>query len=244
MTTSMRSLVTPSRNGRLAALIMSLMFLALIETSAIANAATCAALPRPRMRLRLTVASTQFPEAEPLIRAIVGESWRRYGVTFDWADDLETSQSKMPTDAWIAAVHGMPLRFDGGDMGQVLFDHDVPSPLIRISIDAVTKWVVRQQATRLQTSTVFHSPMTMLVGDTATLVVRALGHIAAHELGHFMLGRAHAPSGLMAAHWVRDPVTTARFLKQESLPLDSISRAALKSRLEESASCPKIDQRQ
>jgi hypothetical protein len=206
----------------------------------IAHAANCAGLPRPHMRVRVTVTSKHIPEAAPVIRNIVDQSWQRHGVTFDWADDSDRSSSKEPFDAWIAAVHGMPIRFDGGDMGQVLFHHEVPAQLIRISIDAVIMWVLGQQKTRLQTSTQFPPQMAMLVGDTAPLVVRALGHVAAHELGHFMLGRAHAASGLMAGSWDWNFTRTAQLLTQESLPLDSISKATLRSRLQASASCLEI----
>jgi hypothetical protein len=220
---------------RLFTLAVTVSILTLVP-SGIANATDCAALPRPRVRLRLTVSSKQLTQAAATMRTIVDASWRPYGVTFDWADDMETSKTLEGVAAWIAVVPGTLAGSDGGDLGQVLFDHGVPRPLIRISSDAVLAWVLRQQATRFQTSTVFHNPL--LVGDTASLSRRALGHVAAHEVGHFMLGQSHSALGLMSATWKRDPVMTARLLNREVLPLDSISAVALRSRLIESASCP------
>jgi len=187
------------------------------------------------MRLRVTVASTQLPNAAATIQAIVINSWRPYGLTLEWAGAQDGGMAPDRVDAWIAAVDGMKPS-PGGEMGQVLFNHGIPRPLIRISIDAVIAWVQRQQSTLFQTTGVFHFPT---LGDTAALSARALGHIAAHELGHFVLGRnSHARSGLMDAQWKWNGVQATRLLNLESLPLDAANASTLKARLAEAASCP------
>ena len=187
------------------------------------------------MRLRVTVSETQLPNAEGTIQAIVDNSWRPYGLTFDWATEPDANMALDHVDAWIAAVNGMTTSPDG-EMGQVLFNHGIPRRLIRISIDNVIAWVLRQQSTLFQTATTFHFPT---LGDTSAASSRALGHIAAHELGHFVLGRnSHARSGLMDALWDWNGVQARRLLNLESLPLDAGNASTLKSRLAEAASCP------
>jgi len=206
-----------------------------LNFSRTADAADCAALPRAHMRLRLTTSDSPLVDSGTAIQTIVSETWRPYGLTFDWAvDPISAAPSRV--DAWIAAVRGGPVAFDGGDLGRVLFDHDVPRPMILISINAVIAWVQRQQAARFQTDTQFPQPT---LGETASLSVRALGHVAAHELGHFVLGRrSHADSGLMSGIWRWDPQRAVRLLRSEALLVDAGSAARLNARLKESASCP------
>ena len=185
----------------------------------------CAALPHAHMRLRVTTSDSALVDAGATIRAIVSTTWQPYGLTFDWADDPVGGVAPSRVDAWIAAVRGGPAKYERADLGRVLFDHDVPRPLILISIDAVIAWVQRLQASRFQTETVFPRPT---LGDTAALSVRALGHVAAHEIGHDVLGRqSHAASGLMAAVWKWDAIRAARWLKLDALPLDAANEIRL-----------------
>jgi len=207
-----------------------------LTVSGTAHAADCATLPRAHMRLRVTTSASPLGEPADTIRTIVTETWRPYGLTFEWLDDPGGGGAPGRVDAWIAAVRGGAVEFDGGDLGRVLFDQNVPRPLILISIDGVIAWVQRQQAARFQTSTVFRQPT---LGETAALAARALGHVAAHEVGHAVLGRqSHADSGLMAAVWTWDPLRAERWLKLDALPLDAANAARLKSRLAESSACP------
>jgi hypothetical protein len=207
-----------------------------VIVAGIADGADCATLPRAHMQLRITISASPLGEPAATIRRIVTESWRPYGLTFDWLDDAVGGAEPGRVDAWIAAVRGGSVEYDGGDLGRVLFNKNVPRPLILISIDAVIAWVQRQQAARFQTYAVFPQPT---LGETAALSARALGHVAAHELGHAVLGRrSHADSGLMAAVWKWDPLRAARLLKLNALPLDAANAARLKSRLAESSSCP------
>ena len=74
------------------------------------------------------------------------------------------------------------------------------------------------------------------LGDTATLVPRALGLIAAHEIGHLVLGSpAHPTSGVMQATYTRPMRLLTRL---SPLGLDPNNRARLRARLVESAGCP------
>jgi hypothetical protein len=186
------------------------------------------------MRLRVTVSSAASGDSTGVartIREIVDETWKPYGLAFDWLEDTDQIRSWEGISVWIAAVSGLPVRFDGGDLGQTLFQGEAPYPLIRLSMDAATAWVLRYERARFDTLTVFHN---LTLGDTAALVQRTLGYGAAHELGHFILGRSHASSGLMQPAYLRP----GQLLRANPLPLDQRSVSRLASRLAESARCP------
>jgi hypothetical protein len=203
----------------------------LLSGASHARAGDCATLPRPNMRMRLTVASSGVPDAADAIRRIVDAAWRPEGLRFEWLEGTSGFDDWSGIDVWIAAVPGMATPRGGGVLGRVLFGHGVPRRLIRLSIGAATEWIRDDQERRLGTGT----SIPYLLGDTARLVPVALGLIAAHEVGHFVLGSAeHSKTGLMQATYTH----VRRLLARGEPPgLDSASRAALRRRLQESARC-------
>jgi len=68
----------------------------------------------------------------------------------------------------------------------------------------------------------FYGPMEELERSEGTDIASLLGHVAAHELGHLLLGsHSHAVAGIMQARWTTDELTSAEaarmvFLDQES----------------------------
>lgn len=50
---------------------------------------------------------------------------------------------------------------------------------------------------------VFYGRVEKEVKDSACSAEALLGHVIAHEVGHLLLGRGHAPLGLMSAKWDR-----------------------------------------
>jgi len=50
---------------------------------------------------------------------------------------------------------------------------------------------------------VFYPRVKELAADSNTSTNYILGHVMAHELGHLLLGPAHAPAGIMRAKWDR-----------------------------------------
>jgi hypothetical protein len=53
----------------------------------------------------------------------------------------------------------------------------------------------------------FYEPMEQLHNTNNTNLASLLGHVAAHEMGHLLLGtNSHAPAGIMRAHWVGQEV--------------------------------------
>lgn len=68
----------------------------------------------------------------------------------------------------------------------------------------------------------FYEPMEDLERSDGTNLASLLGHVAAHELGHLLLGTSsHAAAGIMQARWTADELTSKHlarmvFLDQES----------------------------
>lgn len=68
----------------------------------------------------------------------------------------------------------------------------------------------------------FYKPMQDLHKTDGTDLASLLGHVAAHEIGHLLLGRnSHAVAGIMHAHWTPDELASANvgalvFLDKES----------------------------
>lgn len=57
----------------------------------------------------------------------------------------------------------------------------------------------------------FYEPMQQLRQGDGTDLARLLGHVAAHEIGHLLLGRnSHSAAGIMHAHWTAEELASVR----------------------------------
>lgn len=78
----------------------------------------------------------------------------------------------------------------------------------------------------------FYEPMEELERSDQTDIASLLGHVAAHELGHLLLGtNSHATAGIMQARWTADELTSGEaarmvFLDQESQKMKARLRGA------------------
>ena len=125
--------------------------------------------------------------------------WAPAGITFDWtrstperairADDVlvmvrEQLAGRPHSDLRVGRRHAL---------GRViLVTPDRPSQLIELALPAV--------ATSVQGESLFGRPVRGLPAASRDLAVgRALGRVLAHEIGHWLFGRAHTPDGLMRA---------------------------------------------
>lgn len=125
--------------------------------------------------------------------------WAPAGITFDWARSTPTRAIRAGEVLIMVREHlaGRPrtdLRVDGRHtLGRVLLvTPDQPSRLIELSLPAVT--------TSVQGQMLFGRPVRELPDASRELAVgRALGRVLAHEIGHWLFGRAHTPKGLMRA---------------------------------------------
>jgi hypothetical protein len=69
---------------------------------------------------------------------------------------------------------------------------------------------------------VFYEPMQQLRQSDGTDIATLLGHVAAHEIGHLLLGtNSHSAAGIMHAHWAAEELASVKmglvFSEQEAL---------------------------
>jgi hypothetical protein len=77
---------------------------------------------------------------------------------------------------------------------------------------------------------VFIEPMEQLLLTHSVALEAVLGHVAAHEIAHLLLGlRSHSANGLMRAHWSSE---TLEELRRGILLFSSTQSAAMVARLE------------
>lgn len=68
----------------------------------------------------------------------------------------------------------------------------------------------------------FYEPMEQLHHSDGTDIASLLGHVAAHEIGHLLLGaNSHSEAGIMHAHWTAEELASTKvgglvFLEKES----------------------------
>jgi hypothetical protein len=125
--------------------------------------------------------------------------WAPAGITFDWARSTPTRATRADEVLVMVREHlsGLPrtnLRVDGRHtLGRViLVTPDWPSRLIELSLPAVT--------TSVHAQTLFGRLIRDLPeASRERSLGRALGRVLAHEIGHWLFGRAHTPDGLMRA---------------------------------------------
>ena len=68
----------------------------------------------------------------------------------------------------------------------------------------------------------FYEPMEKLASSDGTNVASLLGHVAAHEIGHLLLGtNSHAVRGIMQARWRSDVLTSGEFERMVFLDRES-----------------------
>jgi hypothetical protein len=79
----------------------------------------------------------------------------------------------------------------------------------------------------------FYEPMEQLHKSEGTDIASLLGHVAAHEIGHLLLGsNSHSAAGIMHAHWTAEELASAKagalvFSEQESLRMKTKLATAL-----------------
>jgi hypothetical protein len=83
---------------------------------------------------------------------------------------------------------------------------------------------------------VFYEPMKQLRKSDGTDIASLLGHVAAHEIGHLLLGmNSHSAAGIMHAHWTSEELASVKigglvFSEQETLRM----KAKLSTKLQAS----------
>ena len=81
----------------------------------------------------------------------------------------------------------------------------------------------------------FYDPMEQLHKSDGTDMATLLGHVAAHEIGHLLLGtNSHSPAGIMHARWTAEEVASAKagslvFSEKESLRMKAKLATAMQA---------------
>jgi hypothetical protein len=136
--------------------------------------------------------------------------WAPAGITFDWARAqphraIRAGEVLVMVRERLAGLPRADLQVRRRQtLGRVIrVSADRPSPLIELAMPAVTASVLR--------TTLFGRPIAELPESVREATIgRGLGRVLAHEIGHWLFGREHAPDGLMRAAITRrelvDPI--------------------------------------
>jgi hypothetical protein len=177
--------------------------LALIALGATLTGADATAPAAPRCDASLPLVWIDYGRTSRLVldeaEREASRIWTPAGITFAWA--RSTPERAIRADDVLVMVReelaGRPhtdLRVGRRHtLGRViLVTPDRPSQLIELALPAV--------ATSVQGESLFGRPVRGLPAASRNVAVgRALGRVLAHEIGHWLFGRAHTPDGLMRA---------------------------------------------
>jgi len=178
-------------------------YLVAISAALPQTAETVRASAEPRVAVRVVATTGQDDQiVAGMFRELVS-TWQRCGVTvLPYAQGLEP-----PPTATVSLIlaPGWPPPEAAGGLGWIRFVLDPeshPAPVLMVSL-AATRALV--DASDYRGTPVAQRPSA--VGRT--LLARALGRAAAHELGHYLLAsRAHARRGLMRARFNADELVS------------------------------------
>jgi hypothetical protein len=175
--------------------------------------ARCDAPSSRIVRLLVVNEARVAPEALAAAAEEAAAIWATAGVRLEWTF-TPASFAGLQDDTVIVAIRpalrappapGETEPSASHALGRVSFGTDGrPAPLIEVSIDAISGLVLAGSQ--------FDRPIQRLpLANRRALVGRGLGRVVAHELGHWIAGRAHAPSGVMrAGYQTRDLVESIR----------------------------------
>lgn len=223
---------------RLLALVVALSTTAVALCVASEREPACAVLPRPVLRVRIVIEPGLPQDLRAEVEATVSAVWRREGLSLIWLPEAPAGAADPTTNFWLrisSRLLGDP-RQDEPVLGLVRFAGDIPRPEVLVSFEAVREWMRGERARRFRVLFFGMSQLNSLeFGGFDVLARRAVAYVAAHEIGHFVLGtKSHDRSGLMQ----RDLV--ARSLTRRESPdfaLSAESRRRLTDRLELGVAC-------
>lgn len=164
-----------------------------------ASTAPCAAVSLRVVRLLVVNEARVAPAALNAAAAEAGEIWAGAGVRLEWTFE-PTSFERLGSDTAVVVIRralrtspasGTSQPSASHALGRTSFAADGrPVNLIEVAFDAVTGLVMAGSA--------FDRPIpTLPAVNQWAMVGRGLGRVVAHELGHWLAGRAHVRSGVM-----------------------------------------------
>lgn len=160
----------------------------------------CGALALRDLHIHLIDAAGVVPRTLDDAREEVARIWTTAGLRLTWT---VPSMGFEITDAGTVVVvvrrtlsRHSGARSDGSRsvtdaaLGWVLFDGDDNRGIVEVSIEAITAIVMEGDLGSNSVLTLPRHTQNHLLG-------RGLGRVIAHEIGHWCMGRAHMPNGLM-----------------------------------------------
>lgn len=201
--------------------------------------ALCAVLPRPELHVRLVTEPGVPSGLGGEVAAVVRRLWQIEGLALTLAP-ADSSPPPLNDGEFRLRITMRPITAGEPQpepaLGVVHFTGDLPHPDVTVSFGAVLDWVRRERDRRFRVLFFGTSRQQSLeFGGFDALARRAVAIAAAHEVGHFVLGtKAHDRGGLMR----RDlALRAAEGFEPRDLALSAVSRARLRDRLQQAATC-------
>jgi hypothetical protein len=126
---------------------------------------------------------------EEIIRDQLTRIWQREGVVIAFVPERTASKTAGHLRLVLsdASIRVPPSTSGLCALGSIRFVQGIPASTLVVSVASVRDWVRRARPG--------HSP-----GLGSLLAARVMGRVAAHEIGHYLLGdSSHRPAGLMRA---------------------------------------------
>src|SRR5262245_13038248 len=127
--------------------------------------------------------------------------WLRLGVALDWIELLPAEHATHPAPDLVVMFEEHPNPVvDGSDRHNLVLGR-LHRPATPCDAGVAHLWVSH---VRRQIESIYLNGLPLISIPTrfaSTLLARALGRTLAHEIGHYLLGAAHAPYGLMRAQF-------------------------------------------
>ena len=160
----------------------------------------CGAPALRDLRIHLIDAAGVVPRTLEDAKEEVGRVWTTAGLRLTWTVPPMGYEITDPETVVVILRRTLSRhsRSDGSRvvtdaaLGWVLFDGDNRRGFVEVSIEAITAVVMEGVVGEKSVLTLPRQTQKHLLG-------RGLGRVIAHEIGHWRMGRAHMPGGLMKA---------------------------------------------
>jgi len=157
--------------------------------------------------------------------------WFSLGIQLFWIDSSSAASAERAVPDLVVMVEENPKPFVGGSVGHGLVLGSMYQPAAPCDAGVAHLWVTHVRR-HIDSVYVHGVPLISVPTRSAQLMfARALGRALAHEVGHYLLGPAHASHGLMRATF--SPQQLLEFPTVGTYDLDDESRTRLTVRRSE-----------
>ena len=183
-------------------LLLLSMVTARVATASPASSAGCYAPAARALRIHLIDVAGVVPRTLDDAKAEVAKIWTTAGLRLTWT--VSPMGSELTDSGTVVVIVRRALSRHSAvkpdsahavldpALGWVLFDGDDNRGIVEVSIDAITAVINEGVLGSKSVATLPRKIQMDLLG-------RGLGRVIAHEIGHWLMGRAHMRGGLMKA---------------------------------------------